>query len=474
MSAYLSSSGILRPTMPAWLEQICQKLSANDPSLQSVELPRTLNDVFTHEVSDSLEENHIVKALTLSFFSIVDDGAYTIASALGKHNTIEKLQVRDLRNQREVNIFFEALNKNQRLQEISMRHSSICPRGVQSVGLFFKVHPCLQEVRLTDTQFSGTAFSQLCFNLKRNRTLERLSLVNNELQLHDMQSLKYLLCDTKAPLQELHLCENNVDDNGISVLAEGLIKSPTIHIVDLRSNRISDLGAAFIQCVLVSNPRISDLSLADNELGNAGVAALARGLRHSYVGLKSLNLSGNECDSSVAGSVGSMLRYNKSLVELNLSFNEIGDEGAKCIARALGRNPSLRKLELRKVGVTCDGARAFGEYLPQMMSLRELILTRNKVLKDGGMALLEGLRGNVTLEYLLLEEKMTESIAREIAHFIRLNKAGRKAFRHGNSLDSALWPSIYGRFSCESDIVYYFVREKPEVLKPLDSVSVVA
>ena len=51
MSAYLSISIILPPNLPSWLELICQRLSTNDPSLQSVELPRGLGDIFTHEVA---------------------------------------------------------------------------------------------------------------------------------------------------------------------------------------------------------------------------------------------------------------------------------------------------------------------------------------------------------------------------------------------------------------------------------------
>jgi len=464
MFSYLSSSSILRPDPPAWLEPICQRLSSNDPTLQSVELPRGLQDTFTHEVARCLEENHIVTSLTISFFSIVDDGAYTIANALGNHLSIEKLQIRDLRNQREVNIFFEALSSNKRLREISLRHCSICPRAVRSFGLCLKNVPCLQEIRLTDTQFGGTAFGQLCYNLKFSETLARLYLVNNELQVTDMMSLKTLLCETKAPLEELHLSENNVNNDGLSILAEGLLKSHSLRVIELRSNSISELGAAFLQCVVVSNPNIDCLGLADNELGNAGVSALSRGLAHSFCGLKRLNLSGNGCDSNVARSVGSMLRYNKSLVDLNLSFNDIADNGASSIARALTRNSTLRRLEMRRAGLTCQGAREFGAHLPKMRGLRELILSRNNVLYDGGAAILNGLRGNVNLEYLLLEERMSQSIAREIAQFIRLNKAGRRAFRDGNRLDSALWPSIYSRFTDESDIVYFFVKEKPEVI----------
>ena len=465
MSAFLSTSSLLRPCLPPPLEKLCHRLSTNDPTLKSVDLSRDLEDSFTHEVALSLDENHVVEALSLSFFSIVDNGAYNIASVLGDHQTVQKLQVKDMQNQREVNIFFEALAKNRRLIEFSMRHSIICSKGVDSFGLFLKAHPCLQEIRLTDTRFHGTSFGQMCIQLRHSQTLRRLYLVNNEFELRDMFSLKAVLCNMKAPLEELHLCENNVDDEGISVLAEGLIKNGSLLTLDLRSNNISNLGAAFIQQVLVVNPKIIHLGLADNALGNAGVAALARGLRHSYCGLESLNVAGNGCEEEVAVSLASMLRYNKSLRELNLSFNPLGDEGVALIAKALCRNRYLKKIEMRKTGLTCVGAMAIGANLPRMVALRELILTRNQVCKRGSLALLEGLRNNVDLEYLLLEERMSRGIARDIARFIRLNKAGRRAFRQDNAIDASLWAPIYSRVALESDLVYYFVKEKPDVIQ---------
>lgn len=123
MSLYLTSTSIVGPQLPPWLEETCQRIVDNDESLQTVDLshPR-INDNLARSVAKALKENNLVTALILSCFAIVDDGAFALGSALGSNRGIEKLQLRDLRNQREINTFFQALLENKQIQELSLRH----------------------------------------------------------------------------------------------------------------------------------------------------------------------------------------------------------------------------------------------------------------------------------------------------------------------------------------------------------------
>jgi hypothetical protein len=125
MSLYLTSTSIVGPQLPPWLEETCQRIVDNDESLQTLDLshPR-INDNLARCVAQALQENsnNTVTALILSCFAIVDDGALALGSALGRNRGIEKLQLRDLRNQREINTFFQALLQNQQIQELSLRH----------------------------------------------------------------------------------------------------------------------------------------------------------------------------------------------------------------------------------------------------------------------------------------------------------------------------------------------------------------
>jgi hypothetical protein len=102
--------------------------------------------------------------------------------------------------------------------------------------------------------------------------------------------------------------------------------------------------------------------------------------------------------------------------------------------------------------------------LPNMNGLKELILVKNDITHIGAIALLNGLRHNVELEYLHVLDENSQPVAREIIHWIRLNKAGRRIFRQPNEVRPSLWPLIFERVSAESDMLYYFLSENPDVL----------
>jgi Ran GTPase-activating protein (RanGAP) involved in mRNA processing and transport len=164
-----------------------------------------------------------------------------------------------------------------------------------------------------------------------------------------------------------------------------------------------------------------------------------------------------------------MLKINRSLKELKIAFNSINDEGAKAIANSLAYNKTLEWLSLRRNGIGNVGATAFAEKLPYMHGLIELLLTKNDVDQVGVSALLDGLRSNVQLEYLSVEELVSEPHSREIMQLLRLNKAGRRIFHEENSVAPDLWPRVYGRICEEPDILFHFVSQKPDVLMYIDT-----
>ena len=79
MSLLLSTTSLLRPLTPSWLEDTCQKLVDNEPDFRTCDLthPR-IDDVYAKIFANALDENNVVNALTLSCFEIVDDGAYAM------------------------------------------------------------------------------------------------------------------------------------------------------------------------------------------------------------------------------------------------------------------------------------------------------------------------------------------------------------------------------------------------------------
>jgi Ran GTPase-activating protein (RanGAP) involved in mRNA processing and transport len=138
-----------------WLKDVCQKLSENDPKLTTVELTHhRIDDAQARFLAKSLEESTRVTVLILSCYSIVDDGALALASVIASNRSIKKLQLRDLRDSREVTQFFKALVKNQTVEEFSLRHGRICMQSATFLYDMLEAHQSLREIRFVDTQFT--------------------------------------------------------------------------------------------------------------------------------------------------------------------------------------------------------------------------------------------------------------------------------------------------------------------------------
>ena len=423
-------------------------------------------------LAKALQENTVVSVVVLSCFAIVDDGAYALASVLAKNHSIKKIQLRDLRHSREVVTFFQEIcgggddgTNHNNLEEFSLRHCQICPKGCRILKEFLQKHKNLKEARFVDTQFTYCGFSEVCQGLHHNSSVLRLYLINTEIDADLGARCLSLLLQTNNTLEELYLSENRLGDEGTEILSDGLIHNCSVRKLDLRSNGIETDGCRALSSVVKECNMLTSLCLAMNEIGDIGVSKLAEGLKDKNCQLEDLDLSDNRISEDGAVALSDMLLENSRLQSLNLSFNSIGGNGASSIANVLDRNITLRRLCLRRNNIDNIGASAFATMLPTMRGLKELSMTHNPIDQEGSGQLLEGLRNNVELIYMQVGDTKSVQILKEIFHWIRLNQAGRRVFRDSN-LPLALWPFMLSRLTKDTDVMYHFLSQKPELLEP--------
>jgi Ran GTPase-activating protein (RanGAP) involved in mRNA processing and transport len=460
-------TSLLRPTPPPWLEELCQKLQDNDPTLVTLDLshPR-LDDRGARLVAAALTENRLVDTVILSGGEIVDDGAHSLGQALAKHSPLRKLQFRDLRHARELHIFFRQLALGPpQLQELSLRHCRLDHSSMESMVHCISQQAHLVEVRLVDSQLDEGAPQVLLQGLSGHSSLTRLSLIHTGLTVAHVPDLAALLTDSRSYLQDVHLCENELGDDGVAALAARVVPHNTtcyLSSLNLRSNGITSAGALSLTGLLVGAPTLTTLDVSHNTLGDLGAAALARGLRGAVLG--SLDVAHNDLGSAAAAALATLLRTNPSLTHINLSWNALGDDGATALADSLTRNHRLQSLALRRCGIGNPGAMTIAKALPHMSALKQLILLKNEITHEGSLALLQGLRDNVELEYLPIDDKAADPMSREICHWLRLNKAGRRILRQTVET-AALWPQVYSRIAQDTDILFHFLKETPHVVE---------
>lgn len=464
MSMWLANTSLMRPSIPDWLEDLCQRLTDNDPTLTTLEIShQRIDDTSVKYLSKALNENRTVTILIISLFNVVDDGSFTLGQVISANRHIKKLQFRDLHHSREVITLFEAVGRNDTIEEFSLRHCRICSRSAESLGILVRHQRSIKELRLVDSVILGDTLHPLAEGLVTNKTLERLFLVNCEIGAKEASFLGSRVAQSTT-LKELHLSENNLGDDGVLKLCSGIQSNCSLTTLDLRSNNIGSKGALALETLIVRHRSLTHLYVGCNRLGCAGVASLATGLAQSS-NILVLDLSDNGIEASGAEALARTLSFNPKLQDLNLSFNFLGDQGATAISSVLETNHILLRLGLRRNHISNVGATAIAQLLPSMRGLRELVLTKNLIDCDGAALLLAGLRTNMELEYLHIEDSdLSQPILTELAHWIGLNQAGRRIFRETN-LDVGLWAQVLAKVNNEPNVLFHFLTEKPEFLQ---------
>lgn len=148
--------------------------------------------------------------------------------------------------------------------------------------------------------------------------------------------------------------------------------------------------------------------------------------------------------------------------------NPIDDSGAAHIAQMLMVNTALKGLRMGKCSNI--GALDFVQCLiPKMPSLEALdLVSTDPLTVDTASAFLTFLEENTVLKFadvgyrgIDIEDK--EEFEPKLEYLLRLNRGGRRALTE-TSLPLSLWPTILGRSSPDKDILFFFLREKHDVL----------
>jgi len=250
---------------------------------------------------------------------------------------------------------------------------------------------CIQSLWLDDTCASPLEAIELASMLQFNQTLQRLSLNNNQLGDEGAICLAQGL-GSNDTLRELEVAFNAIGDEGCKALAEA---GTSLQSLVLEYNHVGVNGAEAL-AVAIANAPWKRLSLACNQLGDDGLGALADGLAAPMTCLERLDVSENGIFHRGVTSLVAALEQNDTLEELFLGNNMIG---AEAIAGYL-KSPrsSLRRLHMTNCRLDNEAIRSIAEALHQNKSLRFIDLGSNQIDEANDLAIM--LQMNTTLTTL--------------------------------------------------------------------------
>uniref|UniRef100_A0A3P8SYX7 Uncharacterized protein n=1 Tax=Amphiprion percula TaxID=161767 RepID=A0A3P8SYX7_AMPPE len=144
-------------------------------------------------------------------------------------------------------------------------------------------------------------------------------------------TLTAVLSTKESHLRELDLGYNNISDYGVGLLVDGLVDINC----RLKSLRLQGCGVTSRSCEDLANgllvtETLQELDLSRNEIGDEGLFQLSEGLKGAP--LKMLKMYHCGLTALSCGPIGEALKSETStLVELNLSNNKLKDAGFRAI-----------------------------------------------------------------------------------------------------------------------------------------------
>ncbi|KAK3559737.1 hypothetical protein QTP86_019369 [Hemibagrus guttatus] len=153
----------------------------------------------------------------------------------------------------------------------------------------------------------------------------------------------------KSPLKELDLSNNDLQDTGVKLLADGLKSSNCVlEILRLAICNLGEKSCEYLaSAVMLPQSSLRELDLSNNDLQDSGVTLLADGLKSSHCTLEILRLSGCLITGEGCAALASALSSNPlHLSELDLTYNHPGALGVKMLSERL-KDPDCRLETLR-------------------------------------------------------------------------------------------------------------------------------
>ena len=289
------------------------------------------------------------------------------------------------------------------LKSISFVQNNVGVQGFEEITSALKMQPQLEELKFCGSNIGREGCLALAATLEgwTSPKLKKLHLCHNDIDDEGLQNLMPGLRNC-CGLEALVLCANSqITAAGLSSLSS-LLQSDSccsLNCLDLDSMNICDVGASALAAGLTGNKSMKYLFLSGNSIGDAGLQVLSPAL--ASINLEKLHLANN---SYPVCTLSTLLQRSMNLTELNLSNAELDDAGLRSVVAGLANCCNLEKLNLSdNASITAAGLRSLSPLLhpkSECYSLRELYLYGMDVCDDCAGALADGLKGNTSLEQL--------------------------------------------------------------------------
>jgi len=231
--------------------------------------------------------------------------------------------------------------------------------------------------------FAGQEMLRMVDQLMKNNNLTEINVTDCRVVAEGIRQFSLALGDCNKSLKSISFQSNTIEDGHLVPIITALSMHPQLTELCLSNmnmgrNECTALATLF-RC---TTSELQKLNLDRNSINDEGVELLVQALLKNNH-LQYLNLLCNE-DITITGwkAVATLLEMPCcNLKSLDVDYNNIGNEGALVFANALANNSTLETLEIRRNSITVEGWAHFSKLLCDTSSVNNTYMS-NHTLKE--------------------------------------------------------------------------------------------
>eukprot|EP00731_Ephydatia_muelleri_P015401 Em0008g1121a len=272
------------------------QLNGNQPLLKDIRL----NDQDVAVVIRALRECSDITLLNLSYNDITgSDGAILLS---------------------------DALQFNRTLKAITLDGNPIGRKGGIQVAAMLQVNRTLTTLGLARTDLDTDCIIAVATVLHGNSTLECVDLTRPLLHSKQEEPTIHIskMLQVNFALRELHLSQHGMTDTGMEWICRMLKGNSTLSHLDVSGNSLSRDGAGHMAQLLKSNSPLQVLDMSFNRIEDDGLVYLSDALCTNYV-LQRLNVCSNSAGDPGLCQLANTLKRNTTIATILIWGNKIGE-----------------------------------------------------------------------------------------------------------------------------------------------------
>ncbi|XP_034508589.1 ribonuclease inhibitor-like, partial [Ailuropoda melanoleuca] len=277
------------------------------------------------------------------------------------------------------------------LQSLQLEYCELTKENTDGLSSVLRTKSSLQKLNLSNNKLGDAAVKQLCQALRdASCNLQSLQLENCHITAASCEDLSAILSH-KPSLKEFCIGENKIGDAGIKVLCQGIL-NPNCNVEKLWlwECNISAPGCKELSHVIGTKETLREMSLIGNDLKDEGMEFLCQGLKDPKTKLKSLWI--RECGLTAAccKSISAALSVNGVLKELHMGGNGLDDGGVIELCEGVkSPNCHLESLWLGQSNLSAVCCEALARLIVEKPSLLELDVSYSQIGDEGVLKLCE-------------------------------------------------------------------------------------